>query len=200
MLCLLTMNNNIDHTNYDLVMQEELKHLEGRPTLLLHVCCGPCSSNVIKMLSEYFDITIYYSNSNIYPEEEYNRRYQELLNFIPRFNKDYNQHIKVVEDAYDNIAYTAYNYAKEHDFDYWTTVLSVSPHKISRWINEIGNALQQDKPKFLNSDFKKRNGYLKSTQMASEYGMYRQDYCGCIYSYEEAQDRINRQKEESRSE
>ena len=188
MLCLLTMNNNIDHTNYDLVMQEELKHLEGRPTLLLHVCCGPCSSNVIKMLSD--------------------------------------QHIKVVEDAYDNIAYTskleplkdtgekglrcklcysmrmknAYNYAKEHDFDYWTTVLSVSPHKISRWINEIGNALQQDKPKFLNSDFKKRNGYLKSTQMASEYGMYRQDYCGCIYSYEEAQDRINRQKEESRSE
>lgn len=94
----------------------------------------------------------------------------------------------------------AYNYAKEHNFDYWTTVLSVSPHKISRWINEIGNSLQQDKPKFLNSDFKKRNGYLKSTQMASEYGMYRQDYCGCIYSYEEAQDRINRQKEESRSE
>ena len=147
-----------------------------------------------------------------YQDVIYNRRYQELLNFIPRFNKDYNQHIKVVEDAYDNIAYTskleplkdtgekglrcklcysmrmknAYNYAKEHDFDYWTTVLSVSPHKISRWI--------------LNSDFKKRNGYLKSTQMASEYGMYRQDYCGCIYSYEEAQDRINRQKEESRSE
>ncbi len=211
MQCLLIMNN----INYDLLMQEELKEISGRPSLLLHVCCGPCSSNVIKELSEYFDITIYYSNSNIYPEEEYQRRYQELVDFIPKFNKDYNQNVKVFEDTYDNLTFTshlyplketgekglrcklcyslrmrrAYDYALSHNFDYWTTVLSVSPHKISRWINEIGDSLNKEKPKFLHSDFKKRNGYLKSTQMTEEYGMYRQDYCGCLFSYEEKEER-----------
>lgn len=198
--------------NYDLKLQEELKKLEGqKPTLLLHVCCGPCSSNVIKELCEHFQITIYYSNSNIYPQEEYQRRFQELLHFIQQFNQNYNQDIQVIEDEYNQPEWIAnlyplkelpegsmrcrlcyslrmrrtFDYAKSHDYDYWTTVLSVSPHKNSQWINEIGDSWQQEKPRFLYADFKKNNGYLKSTQMTKEYDMYRQNYCGCMFSYEE---------------
>lgn len=209
--------------NYDTLMLEELKHLDGRKSLLLHVCCGPCSSNVIKELSDYFDITIFYSNSNIYPEEEYIRRRDELLKFIPEFNKNNNRHITVIEDDYDLAAYTkkleplkdtgekgarcylcysmrmkkAHDYALTHHFDYWTTVLSVSPHKISRWINEIGLSYHDDTLKFLVSDFKKRNGYLKSTQTAAAYHMYRQSYCGCVYSYNESLEREARKARES---
>ncbi|MBO6046138.1 MAG: epoxyqueuosine reductase QueH [Erysipelotrichaceae bacterium] len=198
-------------TNYDLKMQEQLAALDGRKTLLLHACCGPCSSNIIKELSDYFDITIYYSNSNIYPKEEYIRRRDELIHFVERFNKDYDRHVTVIEARYEPDAYvahlfplkdtgekglrcklcyhlrmrSAYDYARFHDFDYWTTTLSVSPHKISRWINEIGESYQSDHPTYLYADFKKRNGYLKSTQMTEEYGMYRQNYCGCMFSYQE---------------
>lgn len=198
--------------NYDLRLQEELKKIEGtKPSLLLHVCCGPCSSNVIKELCEKFEITIYYSNSNIYPSDEYQRRFNELLVFIEKFNKDYNQDIKVIEDPYNHSEWIShmyplkefpegslrcrlcyslrmrrtFDYAKINHYDYWTTVLSISPHKNSQWINEIGDSWQSDAPKFLYADFKKNNGYLKSTQMTKEYGMYRQNYCGCMFSYEE---------------
>lgn len=192
--------------NYHKIFLEELDVIgDSKPNLLLHVCCGPCSSNVIRELSEYFNITIYYSNSNIYPEEEYKRRYQELLDFIKRYQPT----IKVIEKLYDNKIWLqetkllagepeggkrcyqcyrmrmqdAYNYAKEHNIDYWTTVLSVSPHKNSQWINEIGLSFINENTKFLCSDFKKDNGYYKSVQMAKEFDLYRQDYCGCIYSY-----------------
>ena len=178
--------------NYDLKLQEELKKIgDTKPSLLLHVCCGPCSSNVIKELCEHFQITIYYSNSNIYPSDEYQRRFQELLHFIERFNHDFHQDIQVIEDPYNfsdwlshmyplkelpegsmrcRLCYSlrmrrTFDYAKIHHYDYWTTVLSVSPHKNSQWINEIGDAWQSDSPKFLYADFKKNNGYLKSTQM-----------------------------------
>lgn len=198
--------------NYDLKFQEELKMIVGvKPTLLLHVCCGPCCSYVIKELSEFFDITIYYSNSNIYPQDEYQRRYQELLYFIEQFNKDFQKSIQVIEDPYNHpewmshmyalkelpegslrcrLCYSlrmrrAFDFANMHQFDYWTTVLSVSPHKNSQWINEIGDSWQKDSPRFLYADFKKNNGYLKSTQMTKEYHMYRQNYCGCLFSYEE---------------
>lgn len=198
--------------NYDLKLQEELKKIGNtRPTLLLHVCCGPCSSNVIKELCEHFQITIYYSNSNIYPQEEYQRRYLELLRFIQQFNIDYHQNIQVIEDPYNHSEWIShlyplkefpegsircrlcyslrmrrtFDYAKINHYDYWTTVLSVSPHKNSQWINEIGGAWTSDKTKFLYADFKKNNGYLKSTQMTKEYHMYRQNYCGCMFSYEE---------------
>lgn len=205
--------------NYDLKLQETLKQIKGsRPKLLLHVCCGPCSSNVIKELCEYFDITIYYSNSNIYPKEEYTRRYNELITFIKRFNNDYKQNIKVIEDHYNHedwlaneypvkdfpegsircrLCYSlrmrrAYDYAYINDYDYWTTVLSVSPHKNSQWINQIGEQWQKDHLKFLYADFKKNNGYLKSTQMTKEYNMYRQNYCGCEFSYKEMLERESR--------
>ena len=171
--------------NYDLKFKEELEKIKGtKPTLLLHVCCGPCSGNVLKEISEFFDITIYYSNSNIYPDTEYFRRFHELENFIQRFNQDFNQNIQVVEKEYQPKEYLkdisqykdepeggkrcylcyskrmkdAYDYASLHHFDYWTTVLSV---------------------------------YLKSVKFATLYNLYRQNYCGCIYSY---QDMLEREK------
>lgn len=198
--------------NYDLKLQAELKKIKGsKPTLLLHVCCGPCSGNVIKELSNSFNITIYYSNSNIYPNQEYQRRYLELLTFISSFNQDFSHCIKVIEDDYLPTKYLdqisiykdepeggkrcylcyqkrmsqAFNYATKNNFDYWTTVLSVSPHKNSQWINEIGAAFDQKETKFLFSDFKKNNGYLKSIRFADNYHLYRQSYCGCIYSYQD---------------
>lgn len=205
--------------NYDLKLQEELKKIkDSRPSLLLHVCCGPCSSNVIKELCQHFQITIYYSNSNIYPQEEYQRRFHELLLFVQKFNKDFHQEIRVIEDPYNHpewmshlyplkefpegslrcrLCYSlrmrkTFDYAKINHYDYWTTVLSVSPHKNSQWINEIGDQWQSDAPRFLYADFKKNNGYLKSTQMTKEYNMYRQNYCGCMFSYEEM---LEREKE-----
>lgn len=210
--------------NYDLKFKEELNKIKDtRPSLLLHVCCGPCSGNVIKELIDIFDITIYYSNSNIYPSEEYLCRYHELLSFIEQFNKDYHQNIKVIEQAYQPKIYLndlakykdepeggkrcylcyqkrmndAYHYSLEHEFDYWTTVLSVSPHKNSQWINEIGASYPQDKTKFLFSDFKKNNGYLKSVRFADSYHLYRQNYCGCVYSYN---DMLKRKKEREENE
>lgn len=202
--------------NYDLKFQDEIKALgKEKPQLLLHVCCGPCSSNIIKELCEYFEITIYYSNSNIYPKEEYQRRFTELLEFIKVFNTEHQLNIHVIEDQYNQtqwltdiyplkelpegslrcrLCYSlrmrrAFDYAKSHNFDYWTTVLSVSPHKNSQWINEIGDSWQLEKPRFLYADFKKNNGYLKSTQMTKKYNMYRQNYCGCVFSYKEMLDR-----------
>lgn len=204
--------------NYALKMQQELEKIkDSKPTLLLHVCCGPCSSNVIQELSAYFHITIYYSNSNIYPKEEYTRRFQELLDFI----QAYNPSIQVIEQNYRPIEYLdtlsiyknepeggkrcylcyqmrmrdAFNYACHHHFDYWTTVLSVSSHKNSQWINEIGASLKSEQTKFLFSDFKKNNGYQKSVMMAREYGLYRQEYCGCVYSYTEMLERKNKNEE-----
>lgn len=204
--------------NYDLKFKEELQKIKGtKPTLLLHVCCGPCSGNVIREIADSFDITIYYSNSNIYPLEEYQRRFQELVRFIQQFNQDFHQDIKVIEDPYNHsewishmyplkelpegslrckLCYNlrmrrAFDYARINHYDYWTTVLSVSPHKNSQWINEIGNSWQKEKPRFLYADFKKNDGYLKSTQMTKQYNMYRQNYCGCMFSYEEMLKREN---------
>lgn len=204
--------------NYDLKFKEELEKIKGtRPTLLLHVCCGPCSGNVLKEISQLFDITIYYSNSNIYPQEEYHRRFDELKDFIERFNHDYDQHIQIIEQPYEPTIFMAdisllkdepeggkrcymcyrkrmddaYRYASVNHFDYWTTVLSVSPHKNSQWINEIGASFKNEHTKFLFSDFKKNNGYLKSVQFAAKYNLYRQNYCGCLYSY---RDMLQREK------
>jgi len=193
--------------NYHKKFLEEIEKIkDNKPSLLLHVCCGPCSSNVIKDLSDLFNLTIYYSNSNIYSHTEYDRRYQELLAFI----KAYQPSINVIENEYEPKKWLqinaplakepeggkrcyqcyqmrmqdAYNYARAHNFDYWTTVLSVSPHKNSQWINEIGASFENQNTKFLFSDFKKDNGYYKAVQMAKEFDLYRQEYCGCIYSYQ----------------
>lgn len=197
----------MDKINYQLKLEEIIKSLDGKtPKLLLHACCGPCSSYVLEYLSNYFEITILYYNPNIYPEEEYNRRLNELKKFVP---KVYKNKINVIEDDYipneyynsikglellgekSKRCYECYKlrlnraakYAKENNYDYFTTTLSISPYKISEWINEIGENLEKEyNVKYLYADFKKNNGYKRSQELSKEYGLYRQDYCGCSFS------------------
>lgn len=185
-----------------------IKSLDKKPKLLLHACCAPCSSHCIMVLEKYFDITIFYSNDNIYPEEEFDYRLEE----IKRFMKDLNLGIPVISSGYNSLDYdnavkgyedlgekskrcymcyllrlekTAKK-AKELGFDYFSTTLSISPYKISRWINEIGYQLEEKyQIPYLFSDFKKEDGYKDSIRLSEEYHLYRQDYCGCKYSLKE---------------
>jgi len=197
--------------NFQRLLDEEIELIKDRgikPKLLLHACCGPCSSYVVEYLSKYFDITIYYYNPNTYPEAEFNRRLDELNKFINNFNNK----IKVIEENYNPIefynnikglehlgeksrrCYNCYKlrmnkaalYAKENNFAYFTTTLSISPYKNANWINEIGSKLENKiGVKYLYSDFKKKDGYKRSLELSKEYGLYRQEYCGCVYSKEE---------------
>lgn len=194
--------------NYQLKLDEIINSLDYTPTLLLHACCGPCSSYVLEYLSNYFKITILYYNPNIYPKEEYDRRLKELEVYLTKVK--YKNKVELVicdynENDYDSAVnglealgekskrcYNCYEfrlnkaaiYAKEHNFDYFTTTLSISPYKISSWINEIGENLEKKySVKYLYADFKKRNGYKRSLELSKEYNLYRQQYCGCKYSY-----------------
>lgn len=188
-------------------MDAVLASLGGsRPRLLLHACCGPCSSAVLEQLSQFFEITVLYYNPNTWPETEYRRRGQELERFVAAAHP---LGVKVVEDRYDpqefysavagleaeperggrcTVCYRlrmrrAAQYAAEHGFDWFATTLSISPHKDAARINQIGQELEQEfGVKHLPSDFKKKNGYLRSLQLSEEYGLYRQDYCGCEFS------------------
>ena len=196
--------------NYQKELEKILETLDinNKPRLLLHACCGPCSSYVIEYLSKYFDITIYYYNPNIYPKEEYERRLEELKKFISVFNdkvnvieelyneEDYNNSVSGLEHLGEKSirCYECYKfrmdkaalYAKENNYDYFTTTLSISPHKNSKWINEIGELLQNKyNIKYLYSDFKKKEGYKRSLELSKKYNLYRQDYCGCKYSKKE---------------
>lgn len=196
--------------NYQLVLDKEIEKIQNnknKPSLLLHACCAPCSSYVIEYLSNYFDITIIYYNPNIYPIEEYSRRKNELKKFLNEFKTS--EKIKLIEleynpkEYYDAIkglellgekskrCYNCYqfrmdktaSYANKFNFDYFTTTLSISPYKISSWINEIGEELSNKyQIKYLFADFKKRNGYKRSLELSKEYNLYRQDYCGCKFS------------------
>ena len=245
--------------NFDTLFTLELEHIarspnfaHKKPRLLLHACCGPCSSAVLERLADYFDITIFYYNPNIHPQTEYIRRLEELALFLNRrrakqqktesadelfqtdipdtavelIRADYN-----IEDFFAAVnieefperasepergerCFACYRlrmkkaalYALENGFDYFTTTLSISPHKDSEKINAIGAALEQELsaaralspgvpnppntpfgqntavPRYLYADFKKQNGYKRSLEISAEYGLYRQDYCGCIYS------------------
>ena len=196
--------------NYQLEMEKQLQELIGVPKLLLHSCCAPCSSYVLSYLTNYFDITILYYNPNIFPEEEFEKRYVELEKFIQEFpfknkitlkrgNYQYEEYEKQI-DGYQQEreggkrCYLCYylrmeesmRYAKEHNFDYMTTTLSISPHKNAIWINEIGKELEEKYGvSYLYSDFKKKDGYKTSITLSKKYGLYRQDYCGCVYSRKE---------------
>lgn len=188
-------------------MKAELSSIENPKKLLLHSCCGPCSTHVIELLTKYFDITVYYYNPNIVPIEEYKKRKEEQMKFIKEYkgiNKinfidgDYNleEYQKYIKDFTFGKegglkCYRCYQYrmrntaklAKDKHYDYFTTTLSVSPYKNSHFINEIGEALSQEfNVKFLNSDFKKEEGYKKSVNLSKKYNLYRQHYCGCIDS------------------
>ena len=196
---------------------EFLKELNFRPKLLLHACCAPCSSHTILLLKEYFDITIFYSNDNIYPYSEYELRLEEITKFCKNFDidviydeyneNDYNECVKGLEDLGEKsrrcyecyklrLAKTAKK-AKELGYDFFTTTLSISPYKVERWINEIGYSLENEyNVKYLYSNFKKGDGYKHSIELSKEYGLYRQDYCGCKYSLKE-RDSHDRTKEEN---
>ncbi len=187
-------------------LQNEIKPLNNKPSLLLHTCCAPCSSATIELLNDYFNITIFYSNDNIYPFEEFKHRLDEQIRFAKNYNidviydeycnEDYNNKILGNESLGERSqrCYLCYELrlrktaikARELGFDYFTTSLSISPYKVSSWINEIGYNLENEyNIKFLYSDFKKEEGYKKSIKLSSQYNLYRQDYCGCIYSKKE---------------
>lgn len=193
----------MDKVNYDKEMEKEIQGLNGKvKTLLLHACCGPCSLSVIERLKPHFDITVYFYNPNIYPEEEYMRRKDELKDYlkgeeIPFIDGDYDveefiNYIKGLEDEPEGgrrceQCFTlrlreTLKKGKAMNVDYFTTTLTVSPHKNSELINEIGMSLENENIRWLKSDFKKKSGYLKGVEKARELGMYRQDYCGCKYS------------------
>ena len=201
----------------DLILENMSQGKAEKPSLLLHACCGPCSSYVIEYLAGFFDITIYYYNPNIHPSEEYFRRLEELKKFLTQFPDAIKNQVKLVVDSYNPEEYIlatnvrnekelqteaekgercrrcykfrmerAFEYARKNKFDWFTTTLSISPHKDSEKINTIGKELEKPAEdcgtRFLPSDFKKKGGFLRSTQLSAEYGLWRQDYCGCIYS------------------
>ena len=177
------------------------------PKLLLHSCCAPCSSYVLEYLSDYFDITEFYYNPNIFPESEYTKRVWEqqiLIHEMPvkhpvsflagSYDKEkfYEmaagmEHIKEGGSrcfrCYEMRLRRTAELAKEKGFDYFTTTLSISPLKNAEKLNEIGMRLAKEYGiKYLQSDFKKKNGYKRSIELSKEYGLYRQDYCGCEFS------------------
>lgn len=193
--------------NYDQKMEEELNHLKGeRKKLLIHSCCGPCSSSVLEYLKEYFDISVYFYNPNITEQKEYQDRLEELHLFLKKIGyampvlegeyevqRDFFSVVKGLEAepetgercrvCYELRMRETARKAKEEGYDYFSTVLSISPLKKADWINEIGEALEEEYGiSFLYGDFKKKNRYLRSIELSKEYGLYRQEYCGCIFS------------------
>ncbi|MFV0314517.1 MAG: epoxyqueuosine reductase QueH [Anaerotignum sp.] len=196
--------------NYQRMLDQTLQQIQKngqRPKLLLHSCCAPCSSYVLDYLSSYFDITIFYYNPNISPKEEFVFRAQEQENLIKTM--PLKSSVSFLLGDYDTSSFFALakghelepeggarckacyqlrlqktaETAKQGGFDYFTTTLSISPHKDSQALNQLGKQLSETFDiSYLFSDFKKRDGYRLSCQLSQTYGLYRQDYCGCVYS------------------
>ena len=191
--------------NYQNKLLDLINTLDYRPKLLLHSCCGPCSTTVITMLKEYFDITVFYYNPNIEPREEYEKRKSEQIRLIKELNSEF---VKFLESDYANEEFRSVTKgleeekeggarcsvcfklrlektalkAKELDYEYFGTTLTVSPYKNSYTINEIGAMLEKNfGVKYLYSDFKKNDGYKKSIELSKKYNLYRQNYCGCLF-------------------
>ena len=187
--------------NYNLMMKKQLENIKGKPKLLLHVCCAPCSAGVIPVLKEHFDISLFYYNPNTYPKDEYLLRAEEFskLTDLPLIVCDYNHNefLNTIKGYENDIEHgtrcqkcielrlmNSFQYAKMYDFDYVTTSLSVSPYKDSEFINNCGERLEQFYAvKFLYSDFKKDNGFLNSINTSKQLGLYRQEFCGCEFSH-----------------
>ena len=193
--------------NYQKQLDETLENLHNAPSLLLHACCAPCSSYVLEYLSRYFYITVFSYNPNIFPGEEYRKRVDEVGRLLAEQPAKYP--VRLAEGRYDperffetvkgheadperggrctlcyrmRLRETA-EYAKEHGFDWFTTTLSLSPYKDARRLNDIGAELEREYGvRYLHSDFKKRGGYLRSIELSRVYGLYRQNYCGCVFS------------------
>ena len=194
------MNNYQKHLN-------QIKQIQHKPTLLIHICCGVCSVYPLQYLRNYFNITIFFSNSNIYPYLEFEKRLNALKQYLNILNDD---SIKLIVDKYNNDSYMkklehlkdepegglrcklcyelrmneSFKYANEHNYDYFTTVMSISNRKNAEWINETGEKLDKIYPntKYLYADFKKGNGINKNDELNRKLNLYHQNYCGCIYS------------------
>lgn len=197
--------------NYQKELDKIIDSLDGRvPTLLLHSCCAPCSSYTLEYLSNYFDITVYYYNPNISPKAEFDKRFAEqkrLIASLPAKHKikliegDYNySDFSEIAKGFENVkeggerCFRCYklrleksaHLAKEQGFDYFCTTLSISPLKNSQKINEIGlEVAEKYGVKWLPSDFKKKEGYKRSIELSREYNLYRQNFCGCVFSKKE---------------
>lgn len=196
--------------NYQSILDETIKNIEkkgARPKLLLHSCCAPCSSYVLEYLMSYFEITVFFYNPNMIDENEFEKRYNEQIRINERLSP--NGEIKLIKVKYDGESFLdrvkgmedykegsirckecfemrlmeSAIYAKEHNFDYFTTSLSISPLKNSQLLNDIGIDLEKRLGiKYLQSDFKKKNGYKRSVELSKSNELYRQDYCGCVFS------------------
>ncbi len=199
--------------NYQVILEKTIKDIckNGiRPKLLLHSCCAPCSSYVLEYLNEYFNITVLFYNPNLIDEDEFEKRYNEQIKIneslsninpiqlvkIPYDGESYLNEVKGLEDikeggircktCFEMRLRESALYAKENSFDYFTTSLSISPLKNSQLLNQLGLAIEKEVGvKYLESDFKKKNGYKRSVELSKENELYRQDYCGCIFSKEE---------------
>lgn len=191
---------------------EEIKVQNKVPKLLIHSCCAPCSSYVLEYLSQYFEITVYFYNPNIYPPLEYIRRVEEQDRLIQEMNfvhpvtlqtgaYEPQEFYRIVEGlekepeggircfhCYELRLQEAAKVAQAGRYDYFTTTLSISPLKNADKLNEIGEKLGREyRVAYLSSDFKKKNGYKRSVELSKEHDLYRQDYCGCVFSQRERQ-------------
>lgn len=201
-------------TSYDIgeTLLNEVSKLDKKPKLLIHACCAPCSTYPLTRLKDLFDITIYFNNSNIYPFLEYDRRKDELIKFLGVFNKENNVDIKLIITDYDGENFTrkleygkderekgkrckfcyayrlneAYLYALENNFDYFSTVMTISSQKDEKTLNNIGRILESKhkKVKFIEHNFKKKNGHHKKIELTKKYNLYNQQYCGCKFSFD----------------
>lgn len=187
---------------------DKVKGLENKPTLLLHSCCGPCGTYPIDLLSDYFELTIFYNNSNIFPLDEYNKRLVELQNYVTKINESKNKNIKIIVPEYENerfnkilssraedpeggtrchICYSLRyeqlaKYAKDK-YDYICSAMTISRHKNEEVINKIlSGYAKKNNVNYLYSNFKKNKGLEIAQRIAKENNMYKQNYCGCIFS------------------
>jgi len=198
--------------NYDLEMEKQMSNLKEGDTLLLHACCAPCSTACLERLANFFKVTIFYYNPNITDESEYKKRIEEIKKLLTLINPKYK--VELLEGNYDpnkffemakglekepergKRCYKCYEMRLEETakiasklgFNNFCTTLTLSPHKNANWINEIGEKLNKEyDSNYLYSDFKKKEGYKRSIELSKQYDLYRQDYCGCIYSKRDRQ-------------
>ena len=207
--------------NYQKIMEKEIEKNQKRncrPKLLLHSCCAPCSTYVITYLDQYFDVTVYFFNPNIYPETEYSKRLNEQIKLVREM--DLNHEVAVIGTDHQSEKFyeVAKMYENEHEggerclkcfelrlkevalyaskkqFDYFTTTLSISPLKNAEALNNLGVALGiHHDIQYLQSDFKKKEGFKKSILLSNQYDLYRQNYCGCVYSKTEIEEKNHEQ-------
>ncbi len=200
--------------NYQKELDNIIDKLDSRPTLLLHSCCAPCSSYCLEYLASVFRITVFYYNPNITIEDEYRHRVEEQKRLIEEMNAEFSSDIEFLEGKYEPLEFLerikgyekcseggdrcricfdmrltqAAKVASEKGFDYFTTTLTISPLKNADILNDIGKLKGMEyNINFLPSDFKKKNGYKRSVELSKKYNLYRQNYCGCVFSKTESE-------------